>query len=57
MGLWELCSPALSRVGLPGVHVAACQRRLMSTDLPGKQGQEFLGSLIQLMPCACLLAG
>lgn len=29
----------------------------MSTDLPGKQGQEFLGSLMQLMPYASLLAG
>lgn len=28
----------------------------MSTNLPGKQGQEFLGSLMQLMPCARPLA-
>ena len=28
----------------------------MSVGLPGKQGQESLGSLVQLMPRACLLA-
>lgn len=53
IGLWDPCPVVVSRACLPGLHVATCQRTLKSE---GCQGQESLGSWVQLMPRACPLA-